>query len=319
MMERIGSYEVIRRLAAGGMGELFLAWQHGPRSFRRQVVLKRLQPKLADDPRVVEMFLRESELAASLSHANVVSVHELFEADGSFVLVMEHVDGVTLLEVLRRHHDRHVGLPPGAIVRIAGALCDALHYAYHAPGPDGAPRRIIHRDVSPSNVMIRSDGEVKLIDFGLAVIETERPPGEHPTFDGKRGYLAPEILRGGEPDHTSDVFSVGVVLWEMTTGRRMFRRGEDATREIPVPSSAAPVVPLLGAIVGRAVALDRSERYPDTRSLATDLRELAMTLRWPVDADSLVETVQSFDATPPVDLSWIVNPSARTYPGDRRR
>src|SRR5262245_30476744 len=274
--QRFRNYEVICRLGAGGMGEVLLAWQLGPGAFRRRVVLKRLHRHLAEDLRIVEMFLRESELAASLSHGNIVSVHELFEADdGSYVLVMELVDGVTLLEVLRRHHDRWIGLPPGAIVRIAGAVCDALHYAYTSPDETGAPRRIIHRDISPSNVMIRNDGEVKLVDFGLAMTTAEHR--EHPTLDGKRGYLAPEVVRGGEPDHTSDVFAVGVVLWEMATGRRMFRRGEDSTREL---------------VIARAVARERNERYPDTRSLARDLRELATTMRWRTDAEALVEVAQ---------------------------
>jgi len=298
--ERTPKYEPIRCIAAGGMGAVFLAWQHGPRSFRRQVVLKRLHARFANDTRIVDMFLNEAQLVAGLTHPNVVPIHELFQdEDGSYVLVMEYVCGPTLLAVLRERNRRGKGLPYGALVRIGGAICDALHHAYASVGLDGEMRRIIHRDVSPSNVMVRYDGEVKLLDFGLAMV-TGADLSERDTVTGKLGYMSPEQLYGEELDHQTDVFSLGVVLWEMATGRRLYRRENDSMMihailraPIPSPRSIAPAVNEdLEAIIMRTLARDRRLRYPDAASLAHDLRALADSQRWSRRRAELVTLVR---------------------------
>ena len=302
------NYEIISKLASGGMGEIFLAWQHGPRSFRRHVVLKRLHARLCNDMRVVDMFLNEAQLAAGLSHPNIVPIHELYqdEDDGSYVLVMEYVQGPTLLGVLRERSRRRAGLPYGPLVRIAGAVCDALHHAYASPGPDGDPRRIIHRDVSPSNVMIRYDGEVKLLDFGLAKV-TAAGGSVETTITGKLGYMSPEQLCGEPLDHQTDVFSLGIILWEMAVGRRLFRRENDSQMihailrtPIPKPSSVTPALhSALDDIVMRALARDRSQRYADAATLARDLRALSDEQGWPRRRQDLVALAREAERAVP--------------------
>jgi serine/threonine-protein kinase len=302
---RGSNYQIISPLASGGMGAVFLAWQHGPRSFRRQVVLKRLHTRFTDDARATDMFLHEAQVAAGFSHPNIVPIHELYQDDdGAYVMVMEYVYGPTLLAVLRAHHRRGVALPYGSIVRIGGAICDALHHAYASPGPDGVPHRIIHRDVSPSNVMIRYDGEVKLLDFGLAMVGGERM-GDDATVTGKLGYMSPEQLCGEVLDHQTDVFSLGVVLWEMATGKRLFRREHDAQMvhailRAPIhgPRSVNPALdPGLDEIILRALARDRRVRYSDAATIARDLRNLADERGWSRRRADLIELIEGVDGT----------------------
>jgi serine/threonine protein kinase len=299
------NYQIITPLASGGMGAVFLAWQHGPRNFRRQVVLKRLHARFTADARATDMFLHEAQVAAGFSHPNIVPIHELYQDDdGSFVMVMEYVYGPTLLAVLRAHHRRGAALPNGAIVRIGSAICDALHHAYASPGPDGLPHRIIHRDVSPSNVMIRYDGEVKLLDFGLAMVGGERM-GDDATVTGKLGYMSPEQLCAEVLDHQTDVFSLGVVLWEMATGKRLFRREHDAQMvhailraPIQGPRAVNPSLdPGLDDIILRALARDRRVRYPDAASIARDLRGLADDRGWSRKRADLIALIEGVDGT----------------------
>jgi serine/threonine-protein kinase len=297
------NYQIVKKLASGGMGEVFLAWQHGPRTFRRNVVLKRLHARFSTEPRVVDMFLNEAQLAAELSHPNIVPIHELYQdTDGSYVLVMEYVCGPTLLSVLRERNRRGAGLPYGPMIRIASAVCDALEHAYASPGPDGLPRRIIHRDISPSNIMLRYDGEVKLLDFGLAKV-TGGELVDESTVTGKLGYMSPEQLCNEVLDHRTDVFSLGIVLWEMATGKRLFRRDTDsqmihAILRAPIPSlrQLSPTMdPDLDAIVARALARDRRVRYNDAATLARDLRSLAGDRGWSRRREDLVALAREAD------------------------
>jgi len=295
------SYEIINKLAAGGMGEVFLAWQNGPRRFRRHVVLKRLHARLSNEPTVVDMFLNEAQLVAGLSHPNIVPIHELFQdGDGSYVLVMEYIFGPTLLAVLREHNRLGMSIPYGPLVRIGGAISDALHHAYASAAPDGEPRRIIHRDVSPSNIMIRYDGEVKLLDFGLAKVSGVEAMDDA-MVTGKLGYMSPEQLCGEALDHQTDVFSLGIVLWEMATGRRLFRRQTEnqmihAILRAPIPPARTyrpDMNPQLDAIIARALIRDRRRRYDDAGELAGDLRELADLHHWPRRQHDLIGLARS--------------------------
>lgn len=301
---RGSNYEIVSSLASGGMGAVFLAWQRGPGEFRRLVVLKRLHTRLTGDARAVEMFLHEAQVAAGFSHPNIVPIHELYQDDdGSYVMVMEYVYGPTLLAVLRQHNRRGVSLPYGAIVRIASAICDALHYAYGSPGPDGVAHHIIHRDISPSNVMIRYDGEVKLLDFGLATVGGQHL-GEDAAITGKLGYMSPEQLCGEVLDHQTDVFSLGIVMWEMATGRRLFRRDSDvemvhAILRAPIPSPRS-ILPWIDAglddIIVRSLSRDRRIRYPDAAAIARDLRQLADDRGWSRKRADLITLIEGVDA-----------------------
>lgn len=291
----IGNYEVIRRLATGGMGEVYLARQHGPVAFSRDVVLKKLHQGYTEDPEFVTMFLNEAQLAANLSHPNIVHIYDLFEDDG-YVIVMEYVRGATVLSVLRACARQGTAFPYGPAVRIAIAVCEALHYAYASVGDDGQPRHIVHRDISPSNILLGYDGHVKLADFGVAkALDVNVTRGE--SIKGKFGYLSPEQVRCQPLDQRSDLFALGIVLWEMTMGSPLYKRESDAAMmyavmedDAPRPSSRNPHFPVdLEDVILKALERDRDRRYASALDMATDLRRVARDHDWDTEAQALAE------------------------------
>ena len=295
----IGNYDVVAKLAVGGMGEVFLAKQRGPVAFSRDVVLKKLHPSFTNDPMFVDMFINEAKLSATLQHPNIIHIYELFEDSGGYVIAMEYVRGGTVLRLLRAAAAAGEALPYGPAVRIAIAVCEALHYAYTTPGEDGAPRRIVHRDVSPSNILVGYDGQVKLADFGVAkALDANLTHGT--SVKGKYGYLSPEQLRCHPLDQRSDLFSLGVVLWEMTCGRALFRRDNDvammyALVEDPIPRPSDKVAdypPDLEAVVMKALERDREHRQHDALEIANELRRLAREHGWDVEGPALAKLVR---------------------------
>jgi eukaryotic-like serine/threonine-protein kinase len=294
----IGNYDVISKLATGGMGEVYLAKQRGPVAFSRDVVLKKLHPSFTDDPHFVEMFINEAKLSATLTHPNIIHIYELFEDDG-YVMAMEYVRGGTVLRLLRAAAAAGNALPYGPALRIAIGVCEALHHAYDSPDAAGTPHRIVHRDVSPSNILVSYDGQVKLADFGVAkAIDVNMTQGT--SVKGKYGYLSPEQLRCQPLDQRSDLFSLGVVLWEMTTGRSLFRRDNDVAmmyalveESIPKPSQKVADYPVdLEAIVMRALERDRAMRYDSGLDLANELRRVAHEHGWDIEGPALSQLVR---------------------------
>jgi serine/threonine-protein kinase len=297
----IGHYEVVRKLATGGMGEVYLANQTGPVDFRRQVVLKKLHPRLTSDPQFVAMFLNEARIAANLTHPNIIHIYELLEVGDGYVIAMEYVRGGTVLSLLRALAAAGlVGLPWGPMIRIATSVCDALYYAYTDPGGDGLPRHVIHRDISPSNVLVSTDGQVKLADFGVAKVLIDDGGTHATTIKGKYGYLTPEQIRCQPLDQRSDLFSLGTMLWEMSVGRRLFQRDNEMQmmyaileEAIPRPSESVPDYPRdLERVVMKALAQSREQRYPDAKALAEDLRTVAREHRWDIEASALAKLVK---------------------------
>ena len=293
----LGNYDVLRKLATGGMGEVFLAKQRGAAAFRRDVVLKKLHTNLMHDPRFVQMFLNEAQLAANLSHPNIVHIYDLFEDDG-YVLAMEYVRGGTALSLLRFYARQGESLPYGPAVRIAIAVCEALHYAYSSIGENGAPRKIVHRDISPSNVLVDYDGHVKLADFGVAkALDVNLTRGD--SVKGKYGYLSPEQIRCQPLDNRSDLFSLGIVLWELTVGAPLFKRDNDVAmmyavveEPVPTPSSRHPSFPpALEAVIMKALEKGRDQRYGNATEMANELRRVARELEWDIEAPSLAALV----------------------------
>jgi eukaryotic-like serine/threonine-protein kinase len=297
----IGNYQVVRRLASGGMGEVFLATQTGPVDFRRQVVLKKLHARFKTDPQFVAMFLNEARIAANLSHPNIIHVYELFEDGDSYVIAMEYVRGGTVLSLLRGlESTARAGLPWGPLVRIAVSVCDALHYAYNEPDGDGVPRRVIHRDVSPSNVLVGYDGQVKLVDFGIAKVLQDEGTTHATTIKGKYGYLTPEQIKCQPLDQRSDLFSLGTMLWEMSLGKRLFQRETEMQmmyaileEQIPLPSSVSPGYPKdLERVVMKALSRSRDERQLDANALAEELRAVARDNQWDCEKGALSHLVK---------------------------
>lgn len=298
ILASLGNYDLIRKLATGGMGEVYLAKQRGPVAFSRDVVLKKLHPSFTSDLQFVKMFLNEAQLAANLNHPNIIHIYELFEDDGGYVIAMEYVRGGTVLSLLRAAAHDGKAIPYGPSLRVAIAVCDALHYAYTSVGDDGVPRRVIHRDVSPSNILVGYDGHIKLADFGVAkTLDTNVTHGN--SIKGKYGYLSPEQIRCKPLDQRSDIFALGVVLWEMTVGTPLFQRENEVAmmysvveEPTPRPSERHPGFPPdLEAVIMKALARERDDRYTTAQELATDLRKVARDHDWDIEASALAELI----------------------------
>jgi len=289
-MEQLGKFLLIERLGRGGMAEVWKARITGPMGYARKVVVKRILPELVEEPRFVEMFIAEARLSSCLNHANVVQVYEFGSVDGEFFLAMEYVHGRDLMAVLRA--SRSISIPPvGMAAFVAREVCRALAYAHSLTSDDGAPLRLIHRDVSPSNVMLGFDGAVKLLDFGIAkaLAETEEERTRAGVLKGKIGYVAPEQLEAGAAiDARADQFSAGVILWEMLAGKRLFKGSSDQQSielvrraEVLPPSLSNPEVPPeLERICLKMLASDREQRYPSCAEAAAELDEVVLALKW---------------------------------------
>jgi len=287
---KLGPYEVIDRLAQGGMAELFLARLPGIEGFAKRVVVKRVLPSLARDREFVEMFLGEARLAATLQHQNIVHVHDIGQDEHGYFFAMEYLHGADLGEVMRA-----VGgpLPLEIALEVARGACAGLHYAHDRKGPGGAPLGIVHRDVSPQNLFVTFDGGVKLLDFGIAkaVQQISSHYTRSGTLRGKLPYMSPEQCQGEAIDRRSDVFSLAVVLWETTVGERLFGGSGQSDFEIlksiveqdaPRPSTRrADYPPALEAIVVKGLRRDRAQRYQTCDALQVEIEELMRsTNRW---------------------------------------
>jgi serine/threonine protein kinase len=225
--ERFGPYVVYEELGVGGMATVHRAELQGVEGFRKQIALKRLHPYLAATPEIVQSFVREAQLASKLHHANIAQTFELGKAEGTYFISMEYVPGPTLTQVMRQCQIAAGAIPISVTLGILTQLCEALDYAHTRTDDEGRPLGIIHRDVSPSNIVISNTGIVKLLDFGIAKVtgkqETDTPVGI--VIKGKFDYIAPEYL-GGQLDLRADLFALGVIAHEMLTGRKLFA-GED--------------------------------------------------------------------------------------------
>ncbi len=227
MPKQIGRYTILDRLAVGGMAELFKATLTGDHGFEKLVAIKKILPHLATDRQFVEMFIDEARITAQLDHRNIVSVFELgTDADTPYI-AMQYVDGLDVLALLRECARVQIRLPAEIAAVIARDVCDALDYAHNALDVGGKPLGIVHRDISPGNVLLSWRGDVKLTDFGIARAAERRHKTEAGTLKGKYGYMSPEQVSGGEIDPRSDIFSVGILLAEMVMARRLFTSTND--------------------------------------------------------------------------------------------
>jgi serine/threonine-protein kinase len=280
--ERIGTYEIICHLASGGMGELFLGRRIGIAGFTRPVAIKVINAGRSRDSRLVEQFIREARLSARIDHPNVVRVEELASAsENRYLLVMEYVGGCSLRELLSSMEDRQFRLHAPAVVSIGAAIAEGLHAAHETTDEQGRPLCIIHRDVSPHNILISTTGQVKLIDFGIA--KPTNFVGEHTqagAIKGKVRYMSPEQARGLPVDRRADVYALGIVLWEMLTMRRLFRGPTDValdaarTPQIPPASAFDPSIPrALDRAIEAALAYDPEYRPESARDLRRMLFE----------------------------------------------
>ncbi len=280
---RLDRFELIAELASGGMATVYLARLSGAGGFQRFVAIKRLHPHLANDDEFVQMFLDEARLAARLHHPNVVPILEIGESPEGYYLVMEYVEGDTLARILARSAQAGRILSPRVSMRICLDSIMGLHVAHEMKDDDGQPLNIVHRDVSPQNILIGMDGSGRITDFGVARATTRLSTTRTGQLKGKLAYMAPEQARGAEVDRRADLFATGIVLWECLAQKRLFKgEGEaDTLNRVlyePIPSlrQANPdVPPALEAVVMKALERDRDKRWPDASELADALEKAA--------------------------------------------
>jgi serine/threonine-protein kinase len=275
---RFDKYLLVRKLAEGGMAEIYLAKQVGAEGFERDVVIKLMLGHLSRSREFVEMFLDEARLAAKLHHPNIVQISDLGFADQRYFICMEYLPGEDLQSIVEALVERRQAIPLGLACKIILSACEGLEFA-HAYAEGGRPVGLVHRDVSPSNIIVTYQGTVKVLDFGIAKASSKLTQTQPGLLKGKLGYMSPEQARGDPLDARSDLFSLGVTLHELITGQRVFQKESEMgvllalmQQPIPPPSALRPdVPPALDRIAMRALEKDPDRRYPDAAAMRVDL------------------------------------------------
>jgi serine/threonine protein kinase len=289
---RMGKYRVIRRLAEGGMGEIFIGRAEGREGFEKIVVLKRILQQNVSDRDAVRMFLDEARLMAALNHPNVVQVYDFGTASGGHFFAMEYVPGEDVGRIMKAATLAGRALPMELAIGVIAEAAAGLHYAHEMKAPDGSDLQIVHRDISPSNVLVSYDGAVKLTDFGIAKWNKRQTETRYGALKGKLQYMSPEQCRADPLDRRSDVFGLGILLFELTTGTRLFQGTSDfgvleqiVHHDAPRPSTRRPdYPPAIERIVMRALARAPDERYQTARDLQLELEAYALEARLPISA-----------------------------------
>lgn len=283
---RLGRYDVAGLLATGGMAEIWLGRLVGPMGFEHPVVLKRILPHLARVPAFVSMFVDEARITSGIKHPNVAQVNELVHEAGELFLVMEYLAGESLAGLLRRLNKQGRSLDPALAAYVVAEACAGLHAAHELTDEQGFPRDVVHRDISPQNIFITYSGQVKLLDFGIAKAANRSTQTEAGQVKGKFAYMSPEQCQGQPLDRRSDLFSMGIVLWEASLGKRLFHRGSElltfqAICEAPVlrPSALLAEYPAaLEQVCMRALERPRARRYATALELRAALLPVARAL-----------------------------------------
>lgn len=275
-----GRYVLFDEIGEGGMARIFLGREPTELGGERRVVVKQILPLLSSSPEFSQLLIAEAKLAAKLTHGNVVQVYDLGREGESLYIAMEYVEGFDLRDLLKQCSQRKVPLPVEFSLLIVSETLRALDYAHRKKGDDGKPLGIVHRDVSPSNVLVAFDGQIKLCDFGIARAMGETGALPDAAIQGKAGYMSPEAARGAPPDARSDVYAAGAILWELLAGRRLLKGegGKPPTLEQarnvevpPLPTRNLAQEATLQAIVARAVAREPEQRFASARAMLKEL------------------------------------------------
>lgn len=334
--QNFGKYELVNRLNRGGMAELFLARPSQAKASDPSLVIKRILPHMAQQPRFQEMFVSEAHLAAEVRHPNVVKIYELGRVGDELYIAMEYVQGHDLRILLRESVRRRLRIPPWFAVYVVTQVLHALDCVWAQPDHFGNPRHIVHGDVTPSNILLSHQGDVKLVDFGVA--RDKSPVSDHrpSSLGGKLAYLAPEQYQGLVPDQRTDIFSVGVVLWELLAQQRLF--GGQPKDEIvwsvtheprPTPSALMADIPLeLDEIILKSLAIEREQRIPSAKDFiqqlqalrfnnsgsSTDIRAVIQGLTKPTGkgVESLLGNLDEVSLVPRAKLDAVSGSEART-------
>jgi serine/threonine-protein kinase len=265
--DSIGRYRLIRRLGVGGMAEVFLARQIGLAGFERKVAIKRALPRFMEDPKFVTMFIEEAKLVAGLHHPNIVQTHEVDRDGDSYFIAMEYVEGSPLRVLLRGCRDLKRRPSLGITLAVGEALLSALAYAHARLDDDGQPLGIVHRDVSPANLLVSVLGEVKLVDFGVARSAARTHVTQAGVIKGTLAYMAPEQSQGRSVDGRTDLFGAGAILYECLQGQAPYPDGPPRVAPARPPELDAEVPPALAEVVQRALAFDMSKRFADAQEM----------------------------------------------------
>jgi len=305
----LGRYELLQPLGVGGMAQVFKARALGPGGFRRDVVVKRILPEHGRDSEFIRMFVDEAKILGLLHHPNIVQVYDFGEDNGVLFLALEYVEGPSLSRVLRTLRGANKRMPPAIAAFVAREICRALACVHELRDEKGRPLGAIHRDVTPSNVILTPAGEVKLLDFGVATFKDALQATKSGTVKGKPAYLAPEQLEGKPIDGRVDVFALGIVMHEMLTLQHLFAGDSDLgtvkqilEMEIPSPAANRPDVPdALERIVMRALERDREKRFATAAEMAAALDDFVVASK--LHVDEVVTFVRAVaDAAPPLPV-----------------
>src|SRR5689334_13296355 len=269
----IGRNALYGKLASGGMATVHFGRLLGPAGFSRTVVIKRLNPQFAKDPEFVAMFLDEARLAARIQHPNVVATVDVVSLEDELFLVMDYVRGESFSRLLRAARKKNIDTPIGVIGGVAAGMLHGLHAAHEAKDEHGRPLAVVHRDVSPQNVLVGVDGVPRVLDFGVAKAAARIQVTRDGQMKGKLAYMAPEQLQAKGVDRRTDVFAAGIVVWEALTGRRLFDAEEASevlrmilSEDIPPPSAVVPSIPRnVDETVMKALIRDPAKRYQTAR------------------------------------------------------
>lgn len=280
----LGRYRVVDEIGIGGMASVHLARVDGPGGFQKWVAIKRIHPHLVEDDQFVDMFLDEARIAAGINHANVAQVFDLGKDDNTYWIAMEYLHGEPLREVMRRIEELNGQIPFHVAAKICADAAEGLHGAHELRGRNGQLLNLVHRDVTPHNLFVTYEGYCKVVDFGIAKVVDRLASTRAGTLKGKLAYMSPEQVRGQDVDRRTDIFALGVVLWELTTNRRLFRRETDLdTLEqvqacvVPLPSTIiADYPPELEQVVMRALAQRREDRFQTAREFSRALQRFLM-------------------------------------------
>jgi eukaryotic-like serine/threonine-protein kinase len=337
--QAFGKYQLLKKLATGGMAEVWLARQTGIEGFQKELVVKRILPHLAEDREFVEMFKNEALIAARFNHPNIAQVYEFGEANGTYYIAMEFIHGEDLGRVMRKASGMNQWIARPLAIRIVASACEGLYYAHSRNDDRGQPLNVVHRDISPQNILISFDGSVKLVDFGIAKAADQASMTKSGAIKGKFAYMAPEQAAGKHLDRRADIFAIGLVLYEMLTGHRPLKKDSElATLQaamecaIPSPSEVADVPRDMDHVVMRALAKSADDRYDNAREFQTALEELLVNERWLVTSGQISELMKTLFAErldeelrqgqfvpvgedsstapprPPADMSWEAPP-----------
>src|SRR3954452_8779554 len=278
---KFGKYLLLERIAVGGMAEVFVAKAFGVEGFERLLAIKKILPTMGEDPEFIHMFVDEARIAVRLQHRNIVQVLELGKHDDNLYIAMEYVSGRDLRQLMERYRKRQEPMPLPQACLIVAEVCEALDHAHHKRDAQGRPMGIVHRDVSPQNVLVGFEGEVKLIDFGIAKAESRLSRTQSGILKGKFSYMSPEQVKGHELDGRSDVYACGILLWELVNGEKLFTGDSDvavlekAGRGLVAPPRTCP--PELCRVILKALAADPAQRYQAASEFHDDLRRFTVS------------------------------------------